>query len=602
MKSVKHYSWFQVAEGCSVASCVVGSIASVVYQQLAYASAPLAVALSLSWINRSKMLQEVRQHNKNTVSEMHQAIQSLQKQVQKLPNQTTDIEPIRKSLFQLHQTTQFLIEQFNNRPETQVVEQLKMGFIEMTNHVNDLSISFDNFSTPTEINITDIEGAIAHLNSQLEALGKQVNAKPEAKEIDKLNQALSDIQSATEVQIKTLKAQLQAFDFNQVNNNIAKLQSQIHLIKEQQEITPQFDPHSLEERFIEFEKKNLTTYKDHIARLLSAIQQLQADKTATEAAIAKITEHLQTLSLRLDNLPISSSPVDLSEIEKSITKLSNHLNSLAQKFVSRSEPTAIQRLALIVNQLQEHINTLPPSSETTLHDNEKLIADIHERLALLESLHLAAIPEQLTQLQTDLKLAHKQLDHQRLAQSSLTELTSAQMEGLKQEVEKLRFQTVSNLTSKMTQLQQQQEVVLDQLSSKHQYLEGSIADLHEQNQMLREDIDKYYTEMSQTTVLLDKHNIKQQLETVQQIINRLDQKNTSSQNLEVLQQQITHLQKLLNEYVKTEYLDNVLLDLCEVFSKQIDSVVDIRFAELKKNAEFSNQNLESTQVEVKTAS
>lgn len=584
MNSIKHYNWFQFVEGCSVASCIVGSIASIVYQQLAYTSAPLAIALSLNLINRSKLQQHIRRYNAREMSEMHQAIESIQKQIQTLPTHTTDIEPIRKSLFQLHYTTQIMGEQFNSRLETQEIEQLKIGLVEVNNHLNALSRRFDVFSVPRENDVSEIESAIVNLTSQFKNLVKQVNAKSEVKAIDKLSQALSNLQSETEVQVKTLKAQLQAFDLNQINHNIAKLHQQIYQINEQQEKTPRLEPHVLEERLIEFEKKNLTTYKDHIARLISAIQQLQGDKATIEAAIANTKDELETLALRLDNQPVSRLSIDLGAMEKSITALDHRLNSLAQKFLSRSEPAAIQRIAQIVNQLQEHSNTLASSDTVDFHETKKTIANIQERLVALESFQVATIPDQLTQVQADLKAAYKQLDHQRLSQSSLAELTSAQVEGLKQEIEQLRFQTVNNFTSKIAHLQQQQEALAHQISNKNLHLEHlsvNVANLNSQNRKLRQDIDKYYTEMSQATILLDQHNIKQQLETVQKIIDTLDQKD-NNQYLDALQQQITHLQELMSGYVKTEYLDNVLLDLCEVFSKQIDTVIDIRFTEFNQ--------------------
>ncbi|BAY47285.1 hypothetical protein SAMD00079811_49020 [Scytonema sp. HK-05] len=591
MNSVKQYNWLQVVEGCSVVSCIVGSIVSVVSQQLMYVSVPLTVALSLNLINRSKFQQQIRQYNKTTVSEMHQAINSLDQQVQTLPTQSVDLDPVFKSLLQVQQTTRTLTEQFNTRPETQEVKQFKTEITELNNLFNTLSVRLDNLPTYTEVNTSEIERTITNLSSQLDSLTRQVNAKPEVQAIEELKEALNEIKNETEAQVKALQAQLQAFDLNQVNSDSAKLQSQINHIIEQYSKTPSFDPNYLEERLTEIERKNSTTYKDNINRLVSAIKQLQSDKTVTEAAIAKIAGELDTLKLRFENLPAPPEPVDVGEIQTSITKLDNQLNALAQNFIARSEPAAIQRIAQIVNRLQEHFNNLPLAPESVdSNELKKFVAGVDERLALLESLNITTISDELTQLQTDIKSALQQLDHQRLFQSSVVELSSAQVEGLKQEVEKLKFQIVRELTSKIEHLQQQQQVLEHQISTRQKHVENldtSVINLRNENIELRKNVDKYNPEINKIHVLLDKYNqntihIKQQLEKVQQQVNVLDERTNSNQNLHEIQERLDFLQHLMTEYVKTEYLENVLLDLCEEFSKQIDRVVDLQVGEMNQ--------------------
>lgn len=589
MNSVKQYNWLQVVEGCSVVSCIVGSILSVVSQQLMYVSVPLTVALSLNLINRSKFQQQIRQYNKTTVSEMHQAINSLDQQVQTLPTQSVDLDPVFKSLLQVQQTTRTLTEQFNTRPETQEVKQLKTEITELNNLFNTLSVRLDNLPTYTEVNTSEIERTITNLSSQLDSLTRQVNAKPEVQAIEELKEALNEIK--TEAQVKALQAQLQAFDLNQVNSDSAKLQSQINHIIEQYSKTPSFDPNYLEERLTEIERKNSTTYKDNINRLVSAIKQLQSDKTVTEAAIAKIAGELDTLKLRFENLPAPPEPVDVGEIQTSITKLDNQLNALAQNFIARSEPAAIQRIAQIVNRLQEHFNNLPLAPESVDYNElKKFFAGVDERLTLLESLNITTISDELAQLQSDRKSALQQLEHQRLFQSSVVELSSAQVEGLKQEVEKLKFQIVRELTSKIEQLQQQQQVLEHQISTREKHLDNldvSVLNLRNENIQLRQNVDKYNPQINKINVLLDKYNqntihIKQQLETVQQLVNVLDERTNNSPNLHEIHERLDFLQHLMTEYVKTEYLENVLLELCEEFSKQMDRVVDLQFGEMNQ--------------------
>jgi chromosome segregation ATPase len=591
MNSVKQYNWLQVVEGCSVVSCVVGSLVSVVSQQLMYASVPLAVALSLNLINRSKFQQQIRQYNKTTVSEMHDSLNSLHDRIQQLPTQTGDFDSIRKSLHQLQQTTRTLSEQFNTRPETQEVKQLKTEMTELTNLFNTLSRPFDNFPTYTEVDTSEIERTLSNFGSQLNTLTTQVNAKPEIQAIEELKEALNEIKNGTETQVKVLEAQLQAFDLNQINSDIAILQNQINYISQQEEKALSFDPNYLEERLTEIERKNSSTQQDDIDHLVSAIQQLQSEQAVTETAIANMTSQLDTLKTGLDNQLVPPLQVDMHEIQTSITTLDNQLNALAQNFLARSEPAAIQSLFEIVNRLQEDFNNLPLSAGS-LEFNElnKVVTGVHERLVVLESLNIATISHHLSQLETDLKSAFEQLDHQRLFQSSVLELSSAQVEELKQEVEKLEFQILSNLTSTIEQLQQQEQVLNHQASTNQKHLENldaNVINLQNENDRLRQDVDKYNTELDKVNLLLNKQNqntiqIKQQLETLQQLVNGFNERTNSSQNIDEVQERLDFLQHLMTEYVKTEYLENVLLDLCEEFSKQIDRVVDLQLAEMNQ--------------------
>lgn len=304
MNSVKQYNWLQVVEGCSVVSCIVGSIVSIVSQQLIYVSVPLTVALLLNFINRSKFQQQIRQYNKTTVSEMHQAINSLGQQVQTSPTQSVDLDPIFKSLVQVQQTTHTLTEQFNTRPETQDIKQLKTEISKLNNLFNTLSVGSGNFPTYTEVNVSAIEHTITNLSSQLDTLTRQVNAKPEIQAIEELNEALNEIKNETEAHIKALEAQLQAFALNQVNSDSAKLHSQINQMIEQYSKIPSFDPDYLEERLTELERKVnvlLDKYNQNTIQInqqLETVQQLMNvfnEKTNTNPKLDEIEERLDFL-------------------------------------------------------------------------------------------------------------------------------------------------------------------------------------------------------------------------------------------------------------------------------------------------------------------
>ncbi len=328
MKSAKHYNWLQIVEGCSVASCIAGSIVSVVYQQLAYASAPLAVALSLNLINRSRFLSQMRQQTRSAMVDVHRSVESLDQKVQALPTKTTD-DSINKSLFQLQRTIETLTQQFNTRPETQEVEQLSKVIAQLANHLNILSLRFDSLPTPQEIDPSKIKSGITNLSNQLNALVKQVNAKAEVEAIEKLDESVQEIQQKTKAQIQGLFANLQAFDLNRtnsntaINSNIARLQSQINQFNQQiQDLPPPFDPSPLEQRYtilLTQYNRLLQFVQGEIAKTRQSIASVQ-DSTATAVVEARSSflAEIESLRARLDALP---TPTDLTPVEEVIALL-----------------------------------------------------------------------------------------------------------------------------------------------------------------------------------------------------------------------------------------------------------------------------------------
>ena len=369
MKSAKHYNWLQIVEGCSVASCIAGSIASVVYQQLAYASAPLALALSLNLINRSRFLSQMRQQTRSAMVDVHRSVESLDQKVQALPTKTTD-DSINKSLFQLQQTIETLTGQFNARPETQEVEQLGRAIAQLANHLNILSLRFDSRTTPKEIDTSKIESEITTLGNQLNVLVKQVNAKPEAQALEQLNKVLEEVQQKTKAQIQGLEANLRTFDLNRtssntaINSNIARLQNQTdQLSQHRQDLPPPFDPSPLEERIAQQEQSyhNIATQYNRVVQVIQTeitkIRQSIAtvqDSAATAIVEARSSflEEIESLRARLDALP---TPTDLTPVEEAIALLRVKVQNID------TLTTQLQtELQTQINGIHQHIQNLSP--------------------------------------------------------------------------------------------------------------------------------------------------------------------------------------------------------------------------------------------------
>ena len=357
MKSTKHYNWLQIVESCSVASCIGGSIASIIYHQLAYASAPLAVALSLNLINRSRFLSQMRQQTRSEIVDVHRSVKSVDLKVQALSTKTTD-DFVNKSLFQLQQTTQALTKQFNARPETHLMEQLSKAIAQLEEGLNVLSLRFNNLPTPTETDTSQIESGITNLSNQLNVLVKQVNAKAEAEAIEQLNGSVLEIQQKTKAQIQDLEAQIQAFDLNRTNSNIAihsnisRLQRQIDQFSQQiQSLPPPYDPSPLTQCY-----HNIATQYNRL------VQFVQAESTKTRQSIANVQdstvttvdsvrssflEEIESLRARLDTLPLT--PVE--EVIAPLRVKVQHIHTLTTQHQTE--------LQTQINGIHQQIQNLP---------------------------------------------------------------------------------------------------------------------------------------------------------------------------------------------------------------------------------------------------
>lgn len=407
LKAGNSQNLLNLAECISLGSSVTGSILAIVYQQLAYATVPLSLAISLNVLNRNRFQQRMRQDTSANIADVYQVVQSLHQQVHALPAEPVDLDPINQSLEQLEQKTTTLTQQFNARPETLAIAQL-------TSQFSALALRLDNLPNPPEpVDLSRIEAEIA-----------------------------------------TQKAQLQAIDTS-VTSSIAQLQTQLQtqidqLLQQIQDLPSSFNPSVLDQRLTELERKNHSIFSDDVGSLASVVKNLQSDKAfiqqvlahltsqveavadefsarleaqaiaqrtnlletlapqfyarlETQAipqrpsqleavadeesarpdtqAIAHLTNQLNALALRLDNLPNPPEPVDLSGIEAEISTLK--LESQVQ----------IIDLYSVIDQLWLQIQDSPPSFDSSA---------LEQRLTELESRNHSIFSEEIKQLTTEL--------------------------------------------------------------------------------------------------------------------------------------------------------------------------------------------------------
>src|SRR4028118_560456 len=188
--------------------------------------------------------------------------------------------------------------------------------------------------------------SIAQAYEAYQSLNKQVQALPAQ---------VGDIRGI-ETQVATLQLQLKALDLNPIDRSISELQHQIDKLNQQKQNTPPVDLKPLEQRLNELEKKEQSLLVNH---LVSEVNQLQSDKAATQGIIAQITQQLDTLAGRLDNLP-TPNEVDLNGVEQAIADLKGQLNTLTRRFDNLPTPPAIDVSAVeqAIAELKGELNGL----------------------------------------------------------------------------------------------------------------------------------------------------------------------------------------------------------------------------------------------------
>lgn len=659
--------FLDIAEYASVAGSALGTVVAVASGQVAYAAAPLTLAISLNVVNR-----------RSSVANLDQTVQSLQQKVQVLPAQPVNLNAITQSLQQMNQKTESLTQRFNARLEPRQIEELKETIAHLPH--------------PQKVDLSPIAQSIKELKQSYETLTQQFNARPETQEIATLTEQLSALKlrldnfpqpvdlSEIEAKLATQQAQLQAIDKSPINDIIFQLQSQIAQIRQQiQELPPPFDPSFLEERMQEQEERDRTItarynrlvqlVQAEMARLRQSITEVQNSATTTVVEVrSSISGEIESLRATVHALPTPNEPVDLSEMEAEIETLKLQIQAIDLSSITNSIAQLQTELQTQINQVNHQIQHLPspldldairqqlsgldqrnrnlfndyverlvPAVRGLRSDREltqQAIVDISNQLNALElklnNLLIPPEPVDLSEIEgaiTNLKYQLGELTQQFNTRSEPTAIERldemialaiqrldnlppvpetvdiTEVEELKTEVEQLeqRLQIVSRLDSEVKSLRQ----VLGQISEIQQQLNDldvSSADLHDYARRLKNEVEQRIDQIHLATVELDERiqkfvQMPEQLEAVEQLSAGLDEKTTAlderTQNLAQtvqhltvrlhektghLDDMLTSLRQLVTECVKTGDFEGVLSTLSEQITGQVDTAVEQRLA------------------------
>jgi len=540
MKSTKR--WFELAEYTSLGFSALGTIAAAATQQTLYAATPLTITLSLNLLNRQELARRTRQIG-NNVTQLEQQVPS---NIRSLSNQIQSVENSLNALpHSLEATSISKLEEIRQKSQQEIVR--------LREQVNILETNFNNLPASSEpIELDSIEMAIASLSQQLNSLTEQFNNRLEPKEIEEIKDKLTGMVTYDEftkidTQINKINTQLQAlpstFNFTSLEEKITEIGASLKNFATSESLISLADRLDL---FVEQfknrpELEEIEKIRKRLSDLEPVTEQLeefkaQLDRFATAETVtdmqAQLIEQLNALKLHLDNLPVPSEPIDLTEIEQAI-------------------------------------------------------AAIIARLASLES-----IPEQIAQFQSELSLLSEQVNLEN--QSNHLDLSSTQIEELNREIEKLqqKFQIVNHLASEIEELKRPVQLS-NQIGEIHQHLEDldvSMAALHDNTNHIEKELENQKIQLDDRTQQL--LIVPQKLEKLESVTTQLQERTKLlERGSNKFVNELNWLNKLINHFVKIEDLEQELTKISKQLKGQIHFNIEKKLANQFVKVEYLEKEL-----------
>ena len=99
---------WKLAEYVSIAGTAVGTLVAAWYQPIIFAGTPLTLALILNVVNRQRFEQDMRQDLDAAITDVRTVVELLHQQIQLLPSESNELDPITDVLAELQRVTQGL--------------------------------------------------------------------------------------------------------------------------------------------------------------------------------------------------------------------------------------------------------------------------------------------------------------------------------------------------------------------------------------------------------------------------------------------------------------------------------------------------------------
>lgn len=317
--------WLELTEYAATGASAVGTILAIAGQHIAYATAPLSLAIGLNLINRQRLAEKSEQDHLTLKSYIHHCYDDLSGQLpSQIPVAEIDLTEIEEQIKDL-QRSQSILENKSASLATKVYQNLSGEIDLLREEINNLSEPFD---------FSNLENEIESLYEQIAAFANQ--------------------------------PQINSQEYEQFYHNYQKLEQ-----KTREVILPCLK--LLVKEVKELQQSNLKTS----TKLETLTQEFIA--RPEPAQLSKVKRVVSQLSESVSQLQQTEVIADLF---RAIDKLQAELNILLGKFNHRPEPQQIHKLELLITMLVTsvtHLKRLTKNEETVnivnkleKHRNSKL--------------------------------------------------------------------------------------------------------------------------------------------------------------------------------------------------------------------------------------
>ncbi|MBD2482979.1 hypothetical protein [Planktothrix sp. FACHB-1365] len=175
---------WKLAEYVSVGGTALGTLIAAWYQPVLYALTPLSAALLFNLVNRQRFEQNMRQNLDAAITDVHGVVESLHEQLQTLPPESNELDPITDVLTELQRVTQRLEKNALRQEDWEVmnvrfqlmqeaIDQLKTSTQTFTPHLE--GQEHQSLTTALEAWVSQSVADSATIHTQIDQLSQQVN-------------------------------------------------------------------------------------------------------------------------------------------------------------------------------------------------------------------------------------------------------------------------------------------------------------------------------------------------------------------------------------------------------------------------------------------
>ncbi|MCP2728413.1 hypothetical protein [Limnofasciculus baicalensis] len=213
--------------------------------------------------------------------------------------QDIDLNEEDRAILEINRQIDALNQQFNNQPETQAIKQIKTAIAQIQQQINTIALRLGNLPTPLDVDLGALEEVFTDINTQLNSLKEQVNARPEIQSIEQLGDAITQLTDQLTTMIFRPDSPSTPLDKDAISDIEFQLNA-MALCMENLPTPPTVNLSGIGGAISQINNQLDTLHQQREPQVVTqAIEQL-------EIAIGELINQLNIVVLHLDNLPAPS--------------------------------------------------------------------------------------------------------------------------------------------------------------------------------------------------------------------------------------------------------------------------------------------------------